>query len=188
LKKPSFVLHILPCGNQGSFEYNLCMLKKDGVEKYSGNRFYFEDKSHFRRLTAREVNELAANHGFYPVASFYSNHLYGAIDWITLESPRLILLVTSKGKAKNIISVLKLISLRAILLAIKLARFPANAIDYKKNKLRTHQYYLLFLLLLIFYPFSKSVNMFLHCMSDREWENKKNKSNGSEMYLFFRRN
>ncbi|MCK4340082.1 MAG: methyltransferase, partial [Candidatus Cloacimonetes bacterium] len=27
LKKRAFALHILPCGNQGSFEYNLCMLK-----------------------------------------------------------------------------------------------------------------------------------------------------------------
>ena len=47
LKAQARCLHILPCGNIGSFEYNLCLLRKDGINKDRGNSFIFEDTSRY---------------------------------------------------------------------------------------------------------------------------------------------
>jgi len=33
LKDESTILHILPCGNEGSFEHSICLLRKDGINK-----------------------------------------------------------------------------------------------------------------------------------------------------------
>lgn len=187
LKKRAFALHILPCGNQGSFEYNLCMLKKDGIEKNSGNRFYFEDKSHLRRLTTKQMNDFAIQYDFHLVAGFYSNQLHGALDWITLSSPGFILEMTGIKNAKDKLSAIKLIGLRMVLLMIKSMRFPANTIDYKKDKMKSYKYYFFFLMLLIVYPFSKLANIYLQYMSDLEWKNERNKKNGSEMYLYYKK-
>ena len=187
LKKRAFALHILPCGNQGSFEYNLCMLKKDGIERGSGNRFYFEDKSHLRRLTTRQMNDFAIQYDFRLIAGFYSNQLYGALDWITLSSAGFILEMTGTKKAKDKLSAIKLICLRMILLMIKSMRFPANTIDYKKNKMKRYKYYFFLLTLLIFYPISKLTNIYLKYMSNLEWQTSGSKKNGSEMYLYYKR-
>ena len=188
LKKKSSILHVLPCGNRGSFEYTLCMLRKDGIDRYSGNRFYFEDKSHLRRLTTKQMNNFAIQHDLELVFDYYSNQLYGALDWITLLSPALILNMTNPRKAISKLSVLKLACLCIVFMLIKLMRFPANTIDYKKEKMKYYKYYSLFLMLLVFYPLSKLINIYLQHMSNSEWKNERSKKNGSEMYLYYKRN
>ena len=185
LKKDSSILHVLPCGNKGSFEYNLCMLRKDGFDRESGNKFIFEDESHLRRLTTKQMNNFAIQHDLELVFDYYSNQLYGALDWITLLSPSLILNMTNPRKAKNNILALKLACLCILFMLIKLMRFPANTIDYKKGKMKHYNYYSLFLMLLIFYPFSKLTNSYLLYKSNAEWQNKRTNKNGSEMYLYY---
>jgi len=187
LKKHASSLHILPCGNQGSFEYNLCMLRKDGIDTQVGNRFVFEDKSHLRRLTTQQMDRAAGQHDLGPVFDYYGYQFYGTLEGITLLSPGLILNMTNPKKAKDKISALKLIFLSAVLVSIKLMRFPANTIDYKKGKMIGYKYYLHFLVLLIFYPFSKLTNIYLKGMSDAEWKNQRSRKNGSEMYLYYKR-
>ena len=54
LKPISSMLHFLPCGNEGSYEYNICLLRKDGINAELENRFFFEDEGHIRRLTTDE--------------------------------------------------------------------------------------------------------------------------------------
>ncbi len=187
LKKHASILYILPCGNQGSFEYNLCMLIKNGIDIDSGGRFYFEDQSHLRRLTTEQMNDFAFQHDLELVFDYYSNQLYGALDWITLLSPSLILNMTNPRQAKSNISALKLACLCIVFMLIKLMRFPANTIDYKKEKMKYYKYYTLFLMLFIFYPFSKLTNIYLQNMSNSEWKNERTKKNGSEMYLYYKK-
>jgi len=187
LKRQASTLHVLPCGNQGSFEYDLCVLRKDGIDADMGNRFAFEDISHLRRLTTQQMDHAARLYDLGPVLDYYSNQFYGALDWITLLSPGLILDMTNPGKAKDKISALKLIFLTSILIFIKLMRFPANTIDYKKGKMKWYKYYFLFSALLIFYPFSKLTNVCLKYMSNAEWKNERSRKNGSEMYLYYKR-
>jgi len=187
LKKQAWSFHVLPCGNLGSFEYNLCMQRIDGIDRDSENRFIFEDKSHLRRLTTKQMNDFAIQHDFKLVFDYYNNHFYGALDWITLSSPLFILNMTNPKRAKDKISALKLACLCVILSVIKLMRFPANTIDYKKGRMKKYKYYFLFLMLLIFYPLSRLTNIYLKYMSDLEWKSKRNKNYGSEMYLYYKR-
>lgn len=187
LKKQSSGLFVLPCGNQGSFEYNLCIQRIDGIATDLQGRFAFEDESHLRRLTTEQMNNFAFQYNFELVFDYYSNQFHGALDWITLLSPVLILSMVNPKKAKNKLAALKLACLGIVLVLIKLIRFPANTIDYNKGRMKKYQYYLLFLILLIFYPLSKLTNIFLRSMSNSEWKNKRSEKNGSEMYLYYKR-
>ena len=187
LKEQGSSLHVLPCGNKGSLEYNLCMSRKDGINADSGNRFVFEDKSHLRRLITQQMNDFAARCNLKLVFDYYSNHFFGALDWITLSSPLFILKMTNPIKAKNKASALKLGFLCVFSFLIKIMRFPANTIDHKKKIMKKHEYYFLFFALLVFYPLSKFTNICLKSMSDSEWERRKTDKNGSEMFLYYKR-
>jgi 2-polyprenyl-3-methyl-5-hydroxy-6-metoxy-1,4-benzoquinol methylase len=55
LKPDAVMLHILPCGNEGSLEYNLCLLRKDGVNPQKGGVFFFEDEDHVRRIKTDDI-------------------------------------------------------------------------------------------------------------------------------------
>lgn len=187
LKKHAFTFHILPCGNQGSLEYNLCMLIKDGIDRNSENKFIFEDESHLRRLTTQQMNHFAAQYDFRLDLDYYSHQFYGALNEISLLSPALILKMTKPKQAKDLISAIKLMFLFIVLLTIKILRFPANTIDYNKRRMKRYKYYFLFFMLLIFYPLSKLTNICLKYMSNLEWKNEGDKKNGSEMYLYYKR-
>jgi 2-polyprenyl-3-methyl-5-hydroxy-6-metoxy-1,4-benzoquinol methylase len=45
------VLLVLPCGNEGSLEWKICHLRRNGIDTSRGNRWFFEDPGHLRRLT-----------------------------------------------------------------------------------------------------------------------------------------
>jgi len=187
LKKQSSVLHVLPCGNRDSFEYKLNLLRAEGAGRGEQDRFVFEDDSHLRRLTSHQMNNFAIGHGLSLSFDLYGNQFYGAVDWITLSSPLFILNMFNPKKAKDSLSALKLICLCAILGVIKVMRFPSNTIDYNRESLGKHKYYVLFFLLLIFYPLSKLTNIYLKRGCRLEWEKESNKKNGSEMYLYYKR-
>lgn len=187
LKEKSSILHILPCGNKGSFEHGICLLNKNGINTKVGNKFVFEDISHLRRLDTKQMNDYAGQYGFSLCVDYYCNQFFGAFDWITLLSPALILEMTSPKNAKDKISALKLTLLSIIILTIKIARFPSNTIDYNRERMKSSKYYFLFIVLLIFYPLSKLTNICLKHMSNSEWKDKKNSKNGSEMYLYYKR-
>ena len=187
VKKECSVLHIMPCGNKGSFEYKLCLLKKNGIERKLGNRFYFEDKSHLRRFVSREMNEFALKYGFKLEFMYFSNHFYGALDWISLAGPETIWQIFNPQKAADLISALKLISFLSFFMFIKVMRFPANTIDYKRKSFKSYRYYLLFLVFLLFYPFSKLLNVLLQYKVKKEWEDNREQESGSEMYLYYKR-
>lgn len=188
LKKQARSLHVLPCGNSGSFEYNLCMQIINGIEIDSENRFIFEDKSHLRRLTTEQMNNFAIQYDSQLVFAYYSNQFFGALNWVTLSSPLFILDMCNPRRAKNKASALKLACLLAVLLFVKFLRFPANIIDYKRSKFERYKYYILFILFLVQYPVSKLTNIYLKHMCDWEWRKERNKKNGSEMYLCYKRN
>jgi len=188
LKANASILHILPCGNKGSFEYKVCLLRKDGINKDMEDKFFFEDIGHLRRLNTDQMNRYAVKYGFNLDVDYYSNQFYGAIKWITQESLSFILGMTNTKKATDLFSAFKLICLRIILLIIKFMRFPANTIDYKRKSMKSYRYYFLFSMLLIFYPFSKFTNSCLQYMSNSEWKSERSKKNGSEMYLYYKRN
>ena len=48
---------IMPCGNAGSLEHDICSARADGIDAAYGNRFFFEDEGHLRRLYLRRCSK-----------------------------------------------------------------------------------------------------------------------------------
>ena len=188
LKPDSSQLHILPCGNKGSYEYEICMLNKNGIETEKGNRFFFEEPGHLRRLTTEEFVNHEKAFGFNLKKEFYSNQYSGAINWITKSSPRFVKRLTSFENAVDTKASKKLKRLRSKLLPLTYLQFPYSKYMEIKNKWlkKTLDYIKLitfFFPALVAKPFYRS----LHKKSVTEWQYRKTEMAGSEMFLFFTR-
>lgn len=57
-------LLILPCGNEGSFEYEVSKHHRNGIDPGQENRFFFEDEGHIRRLNTEQLSLLMKTWGF----------------------------------------------------------------------------------------------------------------------------
>lgn len=188
LKPSSSQLHILPCGNENSFEYNISILKKEGINKELENRFFFEEPGHLRRLTTNQFIEHEQKIGFSLIKDFYSNQYDGAINWITKSSPRFVKKLTDTKDAINNDALLQLEKLRKQLLPLTYFQFPYSKYWAVKSKWR-----LTFIdnlkLTILFLPamISKIWSDKLDSKSAKEWKEKKTEKNGSEMFLFFKR-
>ncbi len=188
LKPVSSQLHILPCGNEGSYEYDICLLHKDGIEKDKDNRFFFEEPGHLRRLTSKELIEAMKHIGFVVKNEFFANQYYGAINWITKSSPRFVKKLTDTANAKDEASKAKLHKLRKYLLALTYRQFPYSKywmIQSKWSKKTAD--HLKMAILFIPAVISKKAYDKLNNLADDEWKNRKDQPNGSEMYLHFKR-
>jgi SAM-dependent methyltransferase len=188
LKPNSSQLHILPCGNEGSFEYNICTLHNNGIEKGKENRFFFEEPGHLRRLTSFELTELMKVIGFSVNRQFFANQYYGAINWITKSSPRFVNRLTNNATAVDEIAKESLIELRKKLLKITYFQFPYSKYWLIKSKWskKTFDYLklsFLFLPALLSKPLYKKYDR----LAEEEWIQRKTQPNGSEMFLSFER-
>lgn len=186
LKPKSAMLHILPCGNEGSFEYEICLLRKDGINPNLENRFFFEDEGHVRRLKTTQMIELHSLRRFTLAKEYYTHQYYGAINWITLNTIRFIWTLTDTSAAVNNKSRRKLITLRYFLTTLAIARLPASLVVRKFRKIdRTLRDYMFLVGGLLFYVFSKSIDRYYRQRALEEWETKRADTNGSDMVLYF---
>lgn len=188
LKPKSAILHVLPCGNEGSFEYNICCLKKNGINPEFENRFFFEDEGHVRRLNTEQLRKLCARKGFVLTKEYYSNQYYGAINWITQSSLGFIKMFTDMSSAVDEKAKQKLRKLRYCLIGIYILRFPAITVDKiwnKRNKKIKH--YILLMGGLPLYVFAKPMDLYWKKKAIEEWRTRKTERKGSEMLLYFTR-
>ena len=188
LKNKSYMLHFLPCGNKGSYEYNLCKLRNDGINHKVGNRFFYEDEGHVRRLTSKEFVNLASLKKFKLKDSFFSNQYYGAINWLTNDIKTLYKYFINTSNAVSKEAKEKLNKERNKMVLISIARLPAAIILRKIQKYNKKiSDYFLIILFLPFFLFSKVVNDYWKNKALQEWVTKKKDKRGSEMILFFER-
>lgn len=188
LKPKAFIMHILPCGNENSFEYNFCKLRVDGFNTSMENRFFFEDEGHVRRLTTEKATNLIKVHGFSLEKDFYSNQYHGAIKWITQSSVAFIKNFTNPEKAIDAKAKAKLEQLRRKFLWLAYLQLPyalykdTQAIPNKKPK---HYLVLLAYMIpsIVSYPIHASIN----AKAKKEWDTNNQAKNGSEMYVFYSR-
>lgn len=188
LKQESSMLHFLPCGNEGSYEHDICLLRTDGINSELENRYFFEDEGHVRRLTTAGFVKLCATKGYELHREFYSNQYYAAIEWITRSTTRFVLMFTDASKAINKEAKLRLQKERIFLLFITVLRAHAqlaSSLMNRKNKRLEH--YLLLLIALPFLVVSLPVDTYWKRKAREEWDARKFDRNGSEMCLFFRR-
>lgn len=128
LKPESSMLHFLPCGNEGSYEWSICQLRKDGINTEIENRFFFEDEGHVRRLTTDEFCKLCHTKNFELQKEFYSNQYDGAIDWITSSNPMFVLMFSDKSQALDEKAKQKIKKVRLYLISITLLRLPTQVV------------------------------------------------------------
>lgn len=180
-KDNSLMLHILPCGNSDSFEWQICQLVTNGINAQMGGRFFFEYKGHIRRMTTDSCVLLFKFFRFNLKKSFYSNQYYGALNWITRSNPLVIFTMFNPLRGKNIKAKLKLTMLLFKFILISVSRLPYVVYQRFDN---------LALKILLFIPsyvVSIFVDKYIIVKSNQEWQKSKTKDNGSEMYLYFTR-
>ncbi len=173
------MLHILPCGNRDSFEWQVCQLVNGGINEKRGNTFFFEYEGHLRRMTTNSCVFAFKSFGFMLKQAFYSNQYYGALNWITRSNPLVIFTIFNPLRGKNIKAKLKLALLLCKFILIAGLRLPYVVYQRFDNLA------LKILLFIPSYTVSVFVDKYIVKKSNQEWEKYKTKSNGSEMYLHF---
>ncbi len=188
LNPVSFQLHILPCGNAGSYEYEICKLKIKGIDPNSENRFFFEEPGHLRRLNTEDFIMQESKIDFKLSNAWYSNQKYGAINWITKSSPRFVKRLTNTADAIDKKSIQLLSSMRRKLLPLTYLQFPYSKYWLIKNQWRKKFLdYIKLAILFIPAMIAKPFYFYLQNKAKEEWSTRKTEMNGSEMYLFFKR-
>lgn len=110
----SCMLHVLPCGNPGSLEHELCRRRTDGIGP--NGRHFYEDPGHLRRLRTQELSALAARFGYRLTQACYSYHRAEALDWLSGNGMRFVLDLCDPSKAIDARSRGELLRLRRQLL------------------------------------------------------------------------
>lgn len=181
------MFHILPCGNEGSYEYQICALRKGGVDKENGNRFFFEDEGHVRRMTTDSMLKIMRKHRFMIEREYYANQYFGAMRWIAHSDFKFILNLTKSDKANSLQAKFKIIGMRIMLLILSLMtrRIKSFFLRQNKNQKSPKDYFIQFLSVpfFVFWP----AYFWLEKQSDKEWEEDNSDRRGSEMYLFFKK-
>ncbi|MHB8261609.1 MAG: class I SAM-dependent methyltransferase [Bacteroidia bacterium] len=185
LNSNGYMLHIMPCGNEGSFEYNLCSKIENGINRGMQNRFFFEDEGHLRRLKSKELADKFKVYNINIIYASYANQYYGALDWITDCDPNFIYKITEINKAKGITNKLILYLIRTKLLLLQKAKYVKIFYDRIPLKANT-------LILMVKFPWkfsklfiAKNICHYYKAMADSEWKHKSKQENGSEMFLCF---
>ena len=187
MKPVSGMLHILPCGNEGSYEHRLCSLRQDGINAEMENRFFFEDAGHVRRLNTSQFTTMAEQFGFKLAEAYYSNQHDGAVDWITQNEPAFVLMFTNPSKAKDDTAKAELATIRRKLIVASVMRnLQARVRDFGTRKKNLKTLVGLFAGLAV-YPIASVLDKRIKRKARIEWEQKKHDPSGSEMYLYFKR-
>jgi len=182
------VLHILPCGNPGSFERQICEMRTDGLEPERGGRFFFEEPSHLRRLESDQLKLLYEMRGFTMVRAHFSCQYSGAVNWITQSGSRFVRDLADPARAVDASAARSLAKLRRSLLRISYLRSlrarVAKRLRWGRWSIRSICW-----LIAVFpiYLIGKRVDRYWEDRDAHEWSTRRNDPSGSEMYLFFQR-
>jgi SAM-dependent methyltransferase len=188
LAQNAVVLHILPCGNAGSLEHSICLLRKDGIDSQMESRFFFEDEGHVRRLTTDQLSTLYRARGYDLVQEYYNAHYYGTVDRVTQYGPAVVRELTDSSRAVDGSAARVLRKLRNRLLGLWALRQPAAIVEGKLTlRGRSLRDYALLAAGLPLYVVAKPVDLLLRAKARWEWTARRTQRNGSEMYLLFRR-
>jgi SAM-dependent methyltransferase len=188
LSKPGTrMLHICPCGNEGSFEYNLCRLRKNGLRQHPKNTFFYEEQGHLRKLDTQQMRLLAAKHGFEVCQENYAWHYYEAIEGLTIEGVNFIRDLTDPTQAVNEEACNQLSRLRMQLQILAILRTPMLIHNQRLQKQKkSFQDYAVIMILQPFTVISWVVDRILKHCANSEWHKRRNDPAGAEMYFMFK--
>jgi SAM-dependent methyltransferase len=182
LKPGGAMLHILPCGDADTLERHICSLRSDGIDQARGNRFFYEDDGHVRRLRSAEMEAAARRHGLRPGIRRFANAYWGAIAWITETGPEFVRTLTDATQARDAAATHALRRLRLTLLPLSVARMPTLKLAGVAKEPSSLKRSAKLAAGVAGYPLARGLDRFLRWQSDREWQQAET---GSEMYLSF---
>jgi SAM-dependent methyltransferase len=134
LLTPSGVMfHVLPCGNAGSLEWRLCRLQQGGIDPARGNRFFFEDEGHLRRLTSDEFLRLWKPHGWRPLLTRFANQRDGALNYYTASTRERAVSICQPRRALNSRARITLSAAYVAMLGLWTLRRPRAALAEKRR-------------------------------------------------------
>ena len=188
MSSPARGVHILPCGNTGSYLHNLALLRRDGINLAMENRFFMDEEGHLRRLRTDDLSRHYARLGYRLAAERYCEHDQGFSAWVTGLGPERVLETFDPGQAVNAAAHRTLSWKRAAFMALWFLRHQAPMVDEKLTKTdRSLRDYALLALGLPLYVVSKPVDAWLKRAPERDWASRSADPRAGEMYLAFER-
>jgi SAM-dependent methyltransferase len=186
-------LHILPCANAGSFEYEICSLYPDGIDPSRGNRFFCEDPGHLRRLSSDDLTQLFVGVGFEAEKRYFMNQYWGALKWLSETPPAFLKQIfsyrRSDARKKGLLFYYYLLCTTLFLI-----RYPRRARIREKFKQlfrKSPNQSILSIakgtVMFSAYPLAWIADQVMDHLSIREWNRHSQSPNGSEMAIIFRR-
>ena len=185
ISKPSAsMFHILPCGNAGSFEEGICLIRTDGIRSDPERVFFFEEEGHLRRLDTEAIAALWRPSGYTLSHEWYGEHRIGALGSRTSFGMEDVLSYADPAKAIDKAARKRLRTLRIGMLALWAARKPI-AVVRTKLRLGCHNSrdYALLAAGLVAYPIAAGVEGTLKYLEAREWSSHCHERAGSEMFI-----
>lgn len=185
-KPGGIIFHVLPCGNAGSFEHGMAEQRPDGIERNRGERFFFEEEGHLRRLTSSKLSSLYESRGYTLTRQHYANQYWGALQWISETGPRFIWRLTdTRGLPPK--QFLQSWRRRAMLLGLWGLRYPARAVRWASTAQASSTNQTLARLVTPVLPLSRLIDRWTQAKSGAEWSLHKTDPHASEMYLVFQK-
>jgi SAM-dependent methyltransferase len=182
----SAMLHVLPCGNPGSFEHGLCLRRRDGIDPSREGRWYLDDVGHLRRLDTERMTRLARDNGFRLSAQKYACHFWGTVHWMTEHGSAYAAQFVDPASGRTVADRWSLRATRFVMSAVAGARRHARprprppgaplAARLKAVIGRS-----------VVRPLCEQVDRYVARRDEREWTTRRGDPAGSEMYLYFTR-
>jgi SAM-dependent methyltransferase len=186
-KQQSRMLHALPCGNLGSLSHTLSSLRRGGIDPEIGNRFFFEDEGHVRRLTTAELVALFKEDGFDLVKSYYSGHWWYTVDYFTRFEPQLAHALTDADHATDREAARRLKRLRILFTFVLLMRRIVQRYENKLHAPLTLRSACMLGAAGIPYLLANTVHLAVSKLARSEWVRRKTDVGGDQMFLIFSR-
>jgi SAM-dependent methyltransferase len=188
MRPAGHMLHILPCGDAGSLEHRICMLRRDGIRPEREHRFVLDEEGHLRRLTTDRLVSLWSSDGFSLSRAFYANHSCGAVRYLTDTDLEVVLSACDPRFATGLSAAMRLSRLRAALVALWLLRKPARVVkDKLARPSKSVRDWLLLAGGLAAFPVSGAAEWLMKRLAEREWSRSNHLRGGSEMYVLLER-
>ena len=188
LEPQAAMMHICPCGNEGSFDNQISRMVKNGVDPTRENRLFFEEPGHLRRLNTEDVINVVKNFGFKLSAEWYAEHYWSAINYITGWERGEVKKLTNYHEAIDKPAQERLKMLRRNLLLLTYLKLPLNTIHaLQKKPGKNVKEWIKLIGATSLFPIAKTVDTVVLSKGLAEWEQKKLDRSGSEMYLYFTR-
>ncbi|CAN5370591.1 hypothetical protein BH11BAC1_BH11BAC1_17780 [soil metagenome] len=181
------MLHSLPCNHQGSLEYRFAQWTKNGFDLLTG-KFFFEDTAHMRRLNVEQAKALFSGYQFKLRKGYYSNQYWGAIKWIAESNFGLVRNISNPFHANSFASFFKLLVWRKRLFFAWFCFFASSAFSpADKGKYYSLKKFIQTISFILFFWLAIPVTRFISSKAIKEWNEKKESPDGTDMFLVFER-